>query len=251
MGKKQRKKKRQREPEQPHVDPKRQRDAQMQRLTTYTGVTALILVVVIVGVYLITSRSPGSSGAGLGDFHPESQPSLGEANAPVKVVEFADFKCPACKAWHERIFPQLKEEYIDTGEVALYFLNFPIPLGQDSYTAADGAECIYRQNEEAFWEYYDIVYKFQGPERETWATSDALVNLVRDYVKPEIDEYAFRQCIVEQRYRSDVEADKRIGISAGVRATPTVFINDQKIEGVGAYSSYKQIIERELERAAP
>ena len=46
----------------------------------------------------------------------EGQPILGSSDAPVTVVEFGDFKCPACKAWGESIFPQLIKDYVDTGD---------------------------------------------------------------------------------------------------------------------------------------
>ena len=53
----------------------------------------------------------------------EGQPILGEANAPVTVVEFGDFKCPSCKAWGETIFPRLVSEYVDTGKVKFSYIN--------------------------------------------------------------------------------------------------------------------------------
>ena len=60
-----------------------------------------------------------------------TQQSLGKDDAPVKVVEFGDFKCPACRTWDVTVLPRLKEEYIDKGKVQLYFINFPF-IGKDS-----------------------------------------------------------------------------------------------------------------------
>ncbi len=60
-----------------------------------------------------------------------TQQALGKEDAPVKVVEFGDFKCPACRTWDATVFPRLKEDYINKGKVQFYFINFPF-IGKDS-----------------------------------------------------------------------------------------------------------------------
>lgn len=241
MAKKKRNKRR--EEPQKKQSQKQERDAHLQKLTTYTGIGVLAIVIIAVGFYLFANRSGGSSG--LGDFDAASQPSLGDPDAPVTVVEFGDFKCPACKTFHGQSFRPLRSEYIEKGHVRFFFLNFPIPLGDDSYTAADAAECVYHQDEGAFWDFYDAVYEFQGPERETWATPDALMNLVRDYVEADLNEQELRRCIVDQTYRGDVERDKQIGLNAGVRGTPTVYLNGEAIPN-WSYSNLQSAIEERL-----
>jgi len=56
---------------------------------------------------------------------------------------FADFKCPACAVLKTDIFPKLKVDYIDTGQISFSFLNFPLPIGDDSWIAAIATECVY------------------------------------------------------------------------------------------------------------
>jgi len=235
----------------PKGGPKGKQDQQLQRITTYTGIAALAVVVGIVGFYLLAGRTPAEGPPAVDlekvDFKLEEQPSLGDPQAPVKVVEFADFKCPACKAFHERVFPKLREEYIETGLVQFFFINFQF-LAEDSVTAGIAGECLYRQSERAFWQYYDAIFANQGPEPQRWATKRFLLDLVRQHVSG-IDEEGFRSCLTEERTRRDVEGDKKIGQSAGVGATPTIFINKQKFKGAGPYSRIKSIIERELRRS--
>jgi protein-disulfide isomerase len=241
------------------LSPKVEREQRLQRITTYTGIAALAIVVAIIGFYLLANRSPNSRTAvdlpdvdlSAVDFRLDAQPSMGDPAAPVKIVEFADFKCPACKAFHENVFPQLKREYIDTGLVEFTFINFQF-LAPDSVMAGIAGECIYQQSETAFWQYYDAVFKNQGSETASWATPKRLLDLVRQYVsESEIDEAELELCLAEERYRKDVEEDLKIGRSAGVRATPTIFINKKKFVGAGPYSKLKAIIERELERSQP
>jgi len=233
----------------PQANPKQQRDEQLQRITTYTGIVALVVVVALIGFYLISNRAPSSTpvAADKVDFHLESQPSLGEPDAPVKVVEFGDYKCPACKRFHEQVFFKLKHDYIDTGKVEFFFINFQF-IGPDSITAGIAGECIYHQSEPAFWAYHGAVYENQGPENQLWATPGFLLELVRQHVKVKIDEAELERCIADERYRKDVEQDRKIGEVAGVNATPSIFVNGQKVD----YPSYKAIkaaIEKELAKS--
>jgi len=95
------------------------------------------------------------------DFSYEGQPSVGDENAPIKMVEFGDYKCPACKDFQEKIFPEIKKDFIDNGQVQFFFINLPF-IADDSITAAKAGEEVFSQNKEAFWDYHDAVYKNQG-----------------------------------------------------------------------------------------
>jgi len=222
-----------------------QRDAQVQKITTYTGIAVVALVVAFIGIYVFSNQG-GSSGGGNVPLSIEGQPTLGPADATVEVIEFGDFKCPACKAFHDQVFPQLKSNYIDTGQIEFTFLNFPLPLGQDSWTAADAAECVYQQvGNEAFWGYYSAVYANQGPESQTWATPDLLVQLAQDYTDAEIDTDSLRQCIDDQEYRDEVEHDRNMGLSANIPGTPAIFVNGRQMSDF-SYSTISSAIDEEL-----
>lgn len=80
----------------------------------------------------------------------EGQPVLGEPNAPVTVVEFGDFKCPACKAWGERIFPQLINDYVKTDKVKFAYINV-LFHGEESKLGSIAAEAIYEQDPVSYW----------------------------------------------------------------------------------------------------
>jgi protein-disulfide isomerase len=130
--------------------------------------------------------------------------------------------------------------------VEFAFLNFPLPLGQDSWTAADAAECVYQQaGNEAFWGYYNGVYANQGPESENWATPDLLVQLAQDYTDTELDTDSLRQCVNDQAYRDEVERDRNMGLSANIPGTPTIFVNGQQLSDF-RYSTIASAIDEEL-----
>lgn len=178
------------------------------------------LIVVVAIVVLIVARAGGGGGA---TFDYAKLPRLGNVHAPVKVVEFGDFKCSACKYFHDNIFPQLQQTYIDTGTVQFYFMNFPF-IGPDSTTAAEAGLAIFHQRPGAFWDYYNAMYNNQGSEQVDWATPNFILRLATHDV-PGINYTLLGQEIAQQKYKSVVEAQYARGQQLGVNSTPTLFIN--------------------------
>lgn len=198
-----------------------------------------VLIVAIAAILVVTRATPGTSAP---KFDLTAQPVLGNPRAPVKVVEFFDFKCPSCKWFHDNILPQLKRQYIDNGTVALYAMNFPI-IGPDSYTAAEAGEAVYRQNADAFWAFFDAVFAAQGNENVQWATPDFLVQLARQ-ADPSIDVASLRQALSTQQYRNDVNADYLAGQLAGINSTPTLYVNGVEDAQFQDYQELQRLIDR-------
>lgn len=86
-------------------------------------IITLAIIALITAIVVINNNSE-SNETTFGKQPPiDGQPTLGDPDAPITVVEFGDFKCPACKAWGENIFPQLVNDYVDTGQVKFSFIN--------------------------------------------------------------------------------------------------------------------------------
>jgi protein-disulfide isomerase len=213
-----------------------------QRLTI---ITAVVLVLAILGFVIFNQTRPADPS----QLSYEGQPAIGDANAPVKIAIFEDFKCPACKFFDENVWPKLEREYIDTKQVQAYFINYAF-LAPDSRTAAVAGECVYQQNEALFWEYKKIVYRSQGPESQAWATPARLTELAREYV-PDINADELRSCIDENRYEEAVQNDLAMGTAIGVRGTPSVFVNGTKVENANDYAQVKALIDEALAGATP
>ncbi len=94
-------------------------------------------------------QTPSGAVGAAKTFDLSNQPMLGQADAPVTLVAFEDFKCPNCKNFEENIFPAIQQKYIDTGKAKLYKINFPFLADRlptnDSLLAAQAAECAYDQ----------------------------------------------------------------------------------------------------------
>ncbi|MFB6208002.1 MAG: thioredoxin domain-containing protein [Candidatus Nanohaloarchaea archaeon] len=173
----------------------------------------------------------------------EGQPMLGNESAPVTVIEFADYRCPYCKMFEEQVFPSLKENYIDTGKVKFYFVNYAF-LGPGSTEAAIASECVYKQDKKQFWRFYRSIYENQGPESQRWVSKDLMVELAKNSTEG-LDYQQLDQCISSQETLGEVRQDKQIGRTMGVSSTPSVFVNGKLVKN-WRYSNLKSVIEKEL-----
>lgn len=105
---------------------------------------------------------------------------LGQANAPVTVIEYGDYQCPFCARWFETIEPQLKSTYVDTGKVKFIFRNYPF-LGAESEASAEAAECAKDQG--AYWAYHNALYTAEaqdGHENNGNLNKDLFVSIASD-----------------------------------------------------------------------
>lgn len=223
-------------------------DEKAKKTQRWMGWTLALIVIACVAAIIFKAVSGPQTGQTVEatEFHYEKQPMLGAKDAPVRVVEFADFKCPSCKQFDETILPQIKRDFIDHGDVQFYFVNYPIisPNG-DSRTAAIAGEAVYKQNPQEFWKFYEAVFDQQKNESTTWATSDFLVQIAKqanlslnfDQLKKDIDDEAFAQ---------EVDDDEAIGNRVGVNGTPTIFINGKEIsiQDTFNYNALKAAIEQ-------
>lgn len=166
--------------------------------------------------------------------------SIGEEKAPVVVVEYGDFQCPACKYFFETSVKQLKSEYVQSGNVRFVFRQFAF-LGDESQWAAEASECANEQGR--FWDYYDKLYQEQNGENVGIFGQD---NLKRFAVDLELDTDGFIQCLASGRYTEKVQQETLEGQQAGVRGTPSVFVNGQYIENGINYPVLQAAVEAAL-----
>lgn len=212
-------------------------------------------VAVVVGIAFFVYKSISDNNASqTGDaanaavdqqiFQYDQQPALGAKDAPVQIVEFADFKCPACQKFDQYFLPQLKKDFIDTGIAKLHFVNFPIiSPNADSRTAAMAGEAVFRQNPEAFWSFYEAVFQHQQDEKTKWATSDTLVKIAKD-AQLKLDFEKLKQDIDNNTYAQSVKDDEAIVQKLNVHSTPTLYINGKMVpeDAVFNYTALQQAI---------
>lgn len=176
-------------------------------------------------------------------------PVLGDAGAPVTIIEYGDFKCPFCTSFFIETEPRLREEYVDTGRVRFVWRDFP-NIDAESATAAEAARCAGAQGK--FWEYHDALYSFiwdnfygRGINIEGGTAYEGRYDQFAEQIGLEVD--AFRACREAGTYRDVVAAARDQGTDQGVRGTPTFFINGQQLVGAQPFDVFRRLIEAELE----
>lgn len=159
------------------------------------------------------------------------------------MVEFGDYQCPFCERFFQQTEPQIKKDYIDTGKVKFYFLDFQF-LGPDSQTLGQGAWCANDQGK--YYDYHDYIYSHQGQENSGWATPDKVKAFVASI--PGLDVQKFSSCLDSKKYESRVTELTQLGQKNGVSGTPTVFIGNPKdgytaVVGAQPFQIFQKVID--------
>ncbi|MCQ4087117.1 thioredoxin domain-containing protein [Saccharibacillus sp. JS10] len=196
----------------------------------FVGLIVVLAVLIFVLTKVGQNQSSSAEPVVLTNYEATNQPTLGDPDSKIKIVEFGDFKCPDCKLWSETVFPDLKAKYLDTNEASFQFADYPF-LADDSTLLALGGQALYEQNPEYFWTYYKAVYTNQDTSkvRESWITEDYIVNLVKENV-PGADLEKFTSDLKNKTYQAAVDADVKAGDDSKISGTPSIFVNGTKVE---------------------
>jgi protein-disulfide isomerase len=165
------------------------------------------------------------------DIDVDDDPAIGPEDAPITIVEFSDFACGYCRRFHEQTFQELLEKYPD--QIRFVYRDLPVVGG---YEAAQAAECADEQG--AFWEFHDLLFSGGlGLDEHAY----------REYAETVgIDADSLMECVSEERYAEEVEADAQYAFNLGANGTPTFFINGIPLIGARPISDFEAIIDDEL-----
>jgi protein-disulfide isomerase len=160
----------------------------------------------------------------------------GPADAAVQIVQYSDYGCTYCKQFAQSTGEQLRATYESTGKVRFEAKNFIIE-GQNSANAANAAECAADQGK--FWDYHDVLFQVQGTSANPFTKA-----LLKQYATQlGLDTVKFDRCVDADQHLEKVYQDSSEGQAKGVNATPTFFINGQKIEGAQPFTVFQTAVE--------
>ncbi len=168
------------------------------------------------------------------DVSADDDPATGPQDAPVLIIEFADFTCPYCARFAQETAPQLLEMY--AGQVRFVFRDAPI-LSTMSSQAAMASECADDQGR--YWEYHDLLFANQRS-----LSRDLFLSLAAQL---ELDVDTFTTCLDEETHLAEVEADLQDAIDTGLTGVPTLFINGRRVIGAQPLNVFRQVIDAQLE----
>ncbi|PHG04274.1 thioredoxin domain-containing protein [Bacillus toyonensis] len=187
-------------------------------------------------VYKSSSKEPGLEAI----LNIEGQPVIGDSNAPITIVEFFDLKCLPCLQWKKNIFPILKKEYIDTKKAKLVFINSPLKShGEDAYLGAIALEAAYKQNKGSFSTLADKLFNYQETPDKLWITNDLIKGLSEKDTN--LNTAILMQDLNNSEVKKEVDKDLKIARDAQVTSTPTIYINNKRVESVVNTENGKRI----------
>ncbi len=190
-----------------------------------TSALGLVLGVISAGQlpFIVDALAQAPSAADLGKQGPLGDVVMGDANAPVTIIEYASMTCSHCASFHNTTYPEMKKKYIDTGKVKYILREFPLdPLAAAGFMLArcSGGD-----------KYYPIVEMLFQKQNE-WVTQNPIPPLLALAKQAGFSQESFETCLKDQKILEAIESVRTHGAEKlGVSSTPTFFINGKKVNG--------------------
>ena len=205
----------------------RQQSKRNRTLLTSGG----ILLFVGILIYFTWQQMAGGAAIPAADV---PDPIKGRADAPIEIVEYGDFGCPACRAWHnagiaEEVLAQFGEQ------VRFVWRDFPIITAQ-SPQAAEAGHCAAAQGK--FWAYHDYLYE--------QSSGLSLPLLEQAATEVGLDRAAFDLCLAEGQMKAKVQANDQAARRLGLRGTPGFSFNGQPLPGPPSAQQLISMIQQQL-----
>jgi protein-disulfide isomerase len=208
-------------------------------LSTY-ALIAGVVVVALIAVAVIVMLDQGADSPQAPADVVALEKSYGAEDAPVVVVEYADFQCPYCQQFAVGAEQQLKEDYADQGQVRFVFRHFAF-IGDESTWAAEASECANEQDR--FWDYHDKLFEEQAGENQGAFSRD---NLKRFAAELGLDSEQFSECLDSGKYKSQVRDEYREAQGRRINSTPSILVNGQLVQNGSNYQVLQAAVEAAL-----
>ncbi len=176
------------------------------------------------GALLATGGAHAQTVSGLFDDLPLKDDVMGDVNAKVTIVEYASMTCPHCKSFHERVLPEIKEKYIDTGKAKLILRPFTFDGDRRGEAAFMLAKCAPNGN------YYAMIDALFSTQSVWSGKGNPVPELLRLSKLAGMSEDDFKKCLSNQELLTKIIQGRNKAVKDfNVRATPTIFVNNEKL----------------------
>lgn len=228
-------------------------------LTISITVVVLALLILLIGIVASPkgpSQSAGSAPAATPGQSEAAAPldlarrtaddptALGRVDAPVVMIEYADYRCPFCGLFSRDTLPPLVDKYVESGDLRIEWRDLPV-FGEQSFAAAVAGRAAGEQGK--FWEFNKAVFA-EAPERgHIDLTEERLIQLAEDAGVPDLEK--FQADLDSEELAAAVTKDAQEAASLGATGTPTFLVNDIPLIGAQPLAAFEQAIDGELQQA--
>jgi protein-disulfide isomerase len=217
------------------------------------GFYLLIAVVAIAGIGALSYMSAQSKKSTAIAVNPNLPPLksegyvMGSASAPLEVIEFGDFECPACNQFAEVTEPDIRAQYVNTGKIRFRFIDFPIlSAHRNTLNGSVAAACADEQGQ--FWPMHDILYAKQDEwNGETTNNPDKVIKSFARTITG-IDQTKFDQCLDTRATLGKVQSHLQLALDRQVQRTPTLIIGTNEYGAIGI-DEFKRAVDEALAAA--
>ena len=172
---------------------------------------------------------------------------MGSAAAPVEILEFADFECPACGSFANLTEPDVRKRLVETGKARFRFMDFPLAMHPNTWDAHLSAACANEQGK--FWEMHDLIFANQ----DRWngqVTNKPKAVLSRLARNLQLNMSQWEECYDSQKYKLNIAATQREGERRLVQSTPTFVIGDKLLPGAYGFDQLRAYVDSAAAKAA-
>lgn len=166
----------------------------------------------------------------------------GDPNAPVKIVEYSDYECPACASLeHELLQADFDKQYIETGKVQFIYHELPLTsIHASAQLTAEVARCA--GDQKVFWPVHDALFDTQQQWANKPNSRDIILNVAQ---KAGANRAGIESCLAAGTHTAAVNAAGQAAAAKGLQRTPTVFVNDKEVPFISPFApTLKNIIDR-------
>ena len=214
----------------------------------------ILAVVAAIGAYFLYMQTRGGGAASATTIDPNVPlPKmegylLGNADAPVQVVEYADFECPVCAYFATVTEPDIRKRLVETGQVSLRYMHFHIASHPNTWQASMAAACANEQGK--FWEMHDAIYGSQ--DRWAGTATRKPKPIFKDLAgQVALNVSQWETCYDTQKYQPQLLASQQDAEKRQVRGTPTFIIGSKMIDHNMSYDQFKAYVDTAMASAKP
>ncbi|MDR3747033.1 MAG: thioredoxin domain-containing protein [Acidobacteriota bacterium] len=176
------------------------------------------------------------------------RPIRGNPDAKVTIVNYDDFECPFCARMHTTLMSDVMKEYGD--KVKIVYKDYPLTMHPWAIHAANNANCLAKESGKGYWEYADYVHANQrtinGTQKDVQNSFNELDHITLDIGKKNGADTAKLQACIKAQPDAVLKASIAEADSLGVNATPTVFVNGQRLEGAADMEEVRAAVNQQL-----